>query len=123
MSHFQELKCLKVTGGGILDLASALSLVHPDDMESEAGYVGQASHLLCSPGLEELELEYMGCHRIHDEQDINSLRTALSTRKGHDRALKRLVINDCKDAFDLKDMLDLPVGEVWMNGEWLLKSD
>ena len=54
LSHFQELHHLKVSASGISDLAYALSLAHHDNMESQAGYIGQGSRMLCAPGLEVL---------------------------------------------------------------------
>jgi hypothetical protein len=106
------------------DLASALSLTHPDNMESQAGYVGQDSRLLCAPGLEELRLRYMIVRSTHGERAMSRLRKALSTRKGHGRALKQVIICYCiRGASDLKEVLELPVGEVWLDGKGVLKSD
>jgi len=97
-----------------------VTLLHySDDTESQDGYVGQSSNLLCAPGSGELELGHVSCWTSDDgEVVVNRFRPALSIRKGQGRALKRLVINVCAShsAFDPKYVLDLPVDEVWTNG-------
>ncbi|KAI9569805.1 hypothetical protein HD554DRAFT_452021 [Boletus coccyginus] len=122
LGHFQNLRYLKVTASKTLDLVSALSRVTP--MESQDGYVGQGSRLLCVPNLEVLELGQISRRMRRSEGEvIDNFRPALSIRKGQGRPLKRLVINVRANhrAFDPKDVLDLPVDEVWMNGKKLLE--
>ena len=121
LKHFQNLRYLKVTASKTLGLALALSRVTPNDMESQDGYIDQGSRLLCVPNLEVLELGQISRRMRRSEGEvIDNFRPALSIRKGHGQALKRLVIN-ARGAFDPKDVLDLPVDEVWINGKKLRK--